>query len=76
MRGPRTAGGVLVAVAVLALAPGAGRAAAAPTDTDVRTCIDGGGFPDFSLDPAGGVLSPKIKKVCQGGKYNGQPLTT
>ncbi|MFI9239758.1 hypothetical protein [Streptomyces sp. NPDC053079] len=75
MRVHRTAGGVPAIAAVLALVPGAAHAAAAPKDTDVRTCIDGGGVPTFTLDPGGGVLSPTIKKVCEGGKYDGQPLT-
>ncbi|MCA6095110.1 hypothetical protein LE181_23420 [Streptomyces sp. SCA3-4] len=76
MRAHRTTrGAVAVIAAALALTPAVtGTAdAAAPKDTDVETCIEGGGFPNVVLAP-GGVLSSGLKVVCEGGKYNGQPI--
>ncbi|GHC66365.1 hypothetical protein [Streptomyces cinnamoneus] len=79
MRAHRTTrGAVAVMAAALALTPavtGTARAAA-PKDIDIQTCIDGGGIPRVDLDPQGGALSPALKVVCEGGKYNGQPINT
>ncbi|GAA2716053.1 MULTISPECIES: hypothetical protein [Streptomyces] len=49
------------------------QAYAAPSDTDLKTCIDGGGLPDVKV--GGGVLSFTVTKVCKGGTQDGQTIS-
>ncbi|MEV4433617.1 hypothetical protein [Streptomyces sp. NPDC049555] len=59
--------------AVVLIGGVATQAYAAPSDTDLRTCIDGGGLPEVKV--TGGVLSPTVTKVCKGGAQDGQTIS-